>query len=274
LKLKKLFLIFSFCNLFLVSVSQTADTLYINYFVQPPFALVTDNKPSGIEIDIINEYVLWLKTNKKTDVVIKYNSFSDFDFFYTATKKGTKNTIGLGAVTITAERAKEVDFSAAYLKSVAFCITNGNAPDIKTKTPAELMKSLGSMTALTIPNTTLNKYVLELKKSYIHDLKVSPQPSPVKILDEIAKNILNFGYVDALDFWYYLKSNPQKFLKMQKVLNQSKEELAFMMPKGSQHKALFNEFFASAAGFKNNRGYRTILEKYVGSYMTQNLAVN
>jgi len=46
------------------------------------------------------------------------------------------------------------------------------------------------------------------------------------------------------------------------------------MPKGSQHKALFNEFFASATGFKNNRGYRAILEKYVGSYMTQNLAIN
>ncbi|MGZ4100288.1 MAG: hypothetical protein ACXVNM_15480, partial [Bacteroidia bacterium] len=167
-----------------------------------------------------------------------------------------------------------VDFTAPYIKNVAFCITNGNAPDIKTKTAGELMKNLGSMTALTIANSSMSKHISELKKLYIPDLKISLQPSQAKILDEIAKNVLNFGYVDALEFWYYLKSNPQKFLKMQKVLNVSKEELGFMMPKGSPHKVLFNEFFASANGFKNNRGYRAILEKYVGSYMTQNLAIN
>lgn len=182
--------------------------------------------------------------------------------------------MGLGAITITPERAKEIDFTAPYMKNVAFCITNGNAPDIKAKSGPELVKNLGSMTALTIANSSMSKHIAELKKTYIHDLKIAMQPSQSKILDEIAKNILNFGYVDALEFWYYLKSNPQKFLKMQKVLNVSKEELAFMMPKGSPHKALFNEFFASANGFKNSRGYRAILEKYVGSYMTQNLAIN
>ncbi len=254
--------------------SQAVDTLYINYNVQAPFSQVTDGKPSGIEIDLINEYILWLKTTKKMDIVVKYNQFTDYDFFYAATKKGTKNTMGLGAITITAERAKELDFTSPYLKNVAFCITNGNAPDIKTKTGPELMKNLGSMTALTIPNSSLSKYIAELKKTYVPELKVSAQSSQAKILEEISKNVLNFGYVDALEFWYFLKNNPQKFLKMQKVLNQSKEELGFIMPKGSPHKALFNEFFASANGFKNNRGYRAILEKYVGSYMTQNLAVN
>lgn len=225
-------------------------------------------------MDILHEYTAWLKATKKIDVIIKYNPFTDFDLFYNTTKKSPKNTMGLGAITVTAERAKEVDFATPYLKNVSFCITNGNAPDIKTKTPAELTKALGSMTALTILNSSMSKYVLEIKKNYIHDLKIIDKSSQVKILDDIAKNVLNFGYVDALEFWFYLKSNPQKFLKMQKVLSQSKEELAFMMPKGCPHKALFNEFFSGPAGFKNNRGYRAILEKYVGSYMTQNLAIN
>ncbi|MCE3227201.1 MAG: transporter substrate-binding protein [Bacteroidetes bacterium] len=258
----------------LLSSAQAADTLYINYNVMAPFSNVVDNKPVGIEIDIINEYAMWLKVNKKMDITVKYNSFSDFDLFYSITRKASKNTIGLGAITITPEKAKEVDFSAAYLKNVAFCITNGNAPDIKTKTSGDIIKGLGSMTALTIPGTNLSKYVNELKKTYVKDLKINNQTSQVKMLDEIAKNVLNFAYVDAIEFWFYLKSNPQKFLKMQKVLNQSKEELAFIMPKGSQHKALFNEFFSGPTGFKTTRNYRAILEKYVGSYMTQNMAIN
>ena len=53
-----------------------------------------------------------------------------------------------------------------------------------------------------------------------------------------------------------------------------KEELGFIMPKASPHKALFNEFFASPGGFKTTKNYRVILEKYMGSYMTQNMAIN
>ena len=205
------------------------------------------------------------------NVALKQVGYVDFDNFYISTKKANKNTIGLGSITISQERAAEVDFSAAYLKNVAFCVTNGHAPDVKSKTSDEILRSLGSMNALTINNTSLNKYILELKKNYIQDLKITYKTDEIKILDEIAKNVLSFGYVDAVGFWFYLKNNPGKFLKMQKILNQSKEELGFIMPKGSQHKALFNEFFVN---FKVSPTYRGILEKYLGAYMTQNMAIN
>jgi ABC-type amino acid transport substrate-binding protein len=268
------FLFILTCFISSLCFSQTGDTLYVNYFAQSPFAYNENAIAKGIEIDIVNEYVLWLKAKKKVNVILKHVSFPDFDSFYAATKKSGKNTFGLGSVTINPDRALEIDFSAAYLKNVAFCVTNGHAPDVKTKTQDEIMRSLGSMSALTINNTSLNKYVIELKKQYIQDLKITYKTDEIKILDEIAKNVLCFGYVDAVGFWFYLKNNPGKFLKMQKILNQSKEELGFIMPKGSQHKLLFNEFFNGPAGFKTSPNYRGILEKYLGAYMTQNMAIN
>jgi ABC-type amino acid transport substrate-binding protein len=272
-KLKRLILIFFFALTIFSGYSQN-DTLTVHCLIKPPFAVIGDNgSTSGVEIEIINEYVLWLKTFKKINVTVKHVPFTEFATFYNVTKKSGKQTIGLGAVTILPERLKEVDFAPAYLKNVAFCITNGNAPDIKSKVQQEVIKGLGSMTALTTEGTSLNKHVTELKK-FIPDLKISFQPNQLKILDEIAKNVLYFGYVDAIEFWFYLKNNPQKFLKMQKALNQSKEELAFVLPKGSPHKALFTEFFSGQNGFKNSRNYRTILEKYLGSYMTQMMAIN
>lgn len=254
--------------------AQTNDTLYVNYYDQAPFCYSEAGQIKGLEIEIINQYAAWLKTKKNISLTIKHTGFTDFDNFYAATKKGSKNSFGLGSVTINTERALEVDFSPAYLKNVAFCVTNGHAPDVKTKTADEIMRSLGSMNALTISNTSLNKYVLELKKTYIADLKISYKTDEIKILDEISKNVLCFGYVDAVGFWFYLKNNPGKFLKMQKILSQSKEELGFIMPKGSQHKAMFNEFFNGPGGFKSSPAYRGILEKYLGAYMTQNMAIN
>lgn len=251
-----------------------SDTLTLNYFARTPFAFAENGTARGIEVDIMNEFILWLKAKKKMDIQFRYQEYQDYNAFYSATKKGTKNTIGLGSTTVSQEKIKEVDFTAPYIKNVAFCITNGNAPDVKTKNPDEIMRALGSMNAHTIPNTSLNKYVNEIRKNYIHDLRVVFQPDEVKILDEIARNVLAFGYVDAIGFWFYVKNNPHRFLKMQKILSQSREEMAFMVPKGSRYKALFNEFFAGPAGFRDTPTYRSILERYLGSYMTQNVAVN
>jgi hypothetical protein len=266
--------------LFLLFVSslglraQGGDTLFINYFSHTPFAYTEGGNVKGIESDIINEYILWLATKKKITTTFKYNEFTDFTAFYNQVKKAPKNTIGLGAVTISPDKAKEVDFSTPFIKNVAFCVTNGHAPDVKTKNADEITRALGSMNALTIENTALNKYVSEIKKTYIPDLKIAFHSDQVKILDEIAKNVLNFGYVDAIGFWFYLKSNPGKFLKMQKVLSQSKEQIGLVMPKGSPHKQMFDEFFAGPGGFKSSPTYRAILEKHLGSYMTQNVAVD
>ena len=271
--LKHLF-VYSFALFVLESKSQTADTLNINYFVNNPYAFEEAGNTKGIEVEIVQEYVNWLNNKKKKTVIASFKASSNFDDFFSSTTKSSKNTIGLGSVTIGKEKAKSVDFTAAYLKNVAFCITNGNALEIKKKTPDEIVKALGSMTALTMENTTLSKYCSEIQKLYVKDMKIIFFANENKILAEIAKNVLYFGYVDAVSFWFYLKSNPQKVLKTQKILNQSKEELGFILPKGSPHKLLFDEFFSGANGFKKTPAYKAILEKYLGSYMAQNVSVN
>jgi len=272
--LKKLNTIFLFCFLQLIAFSQKKDTLLVNYFSQNPFSYTENDKMKGIEVEILNEYVFWLKSKKDLDLTLKFVGYSNFDAFYNSCRLTGKNSFGLGSVTISQQRATEVDFTVAYMKDVAFCITNGNAPDVKTKNPEEVIRALGSMSALTINNTSLNRYVSDIKKLYIKDLRINYHLDENKILDEISKNVLYFGYVDAVSFWFYLKNNPGKFLKMQKILSQSSEELGFIMPKGSVHKALFNEFFAGPSGFKQSATYRGILEKYLGVYMTQNMAIN
>lgn len=267
-----------FITLFIVGLSciglgQSIDTLNLNYFNNMPYAFEEGGIQKGIEIDILKEYVLWLNDKKKKSVIIKYNSKDNFEAFFGSVKNAQKNTIGLGSVTIGEEKAKWVDFTAAYLKNVAFCISNGHAPDIKSKTPDEVVKVLGSMTAVTMENTSLNKYCTEIKKLYAKEIKIIFVPNETKILDEITRNVLYFGYVDAISFWFYLKSNPRKFLKTQKELNQSKEKFGFILPKGSPHKALFDEFFTGANGFKKTPAYKAILEKYLGAYMIQNVSI-
>jgi hypothetical protein len=238
--------------------------------VHSPFAIKDSTGPKGIEIDIINEYIIWLKSVKKMDLSLTYNAFTDYSSFFAETKKANQKAIGLGSCVTGYEKGGEVEYTNPFLKNLSFCITNGNAPDIKTKNQTDIYRVLSSMTALTISNSNLNSCVMELKKLYVKDLKVNYAATQTEILATIAKNILNFGYVDAIEFWFYLKNNPNKFLKVQKSLDQTKETFSIMVPKGSEHKNLFNEFFTT---FKTGTKYRIILEKYLGGFMTQNMAV-
>jgi ABC-type amino acid transport substrate-binding protein len=273
MKQYSLLAIFTLCVVMAINAQQ-ADTLVVQYFKNNPYAYEDAGKHQGIEVEIIEAYVNWLQTKKKKNTEIKYKAVENFEVFFNGIKTGSKNSIGLGSVTIGKEKALSVDFTKAYMKNVAVCITSGNAPDIKSKTADEIVKTLGNMIALSMENTTLSNYCLDIKKQYVNDLKVMYLPNETKILDEISKNVLYFGYVDAVSFWYYLKNNPRKFLKSQKALSQSKEELGFILPKGSAHKVLFDEFFAGPEGFKKSPAYKAILEKYLGAFMAQQVGVN
>lgn len=262
--------------LFVVGISkaQTADTLQLCYYKQSPYAFNDNGIVRGIEVEIIQEYLKWLELTKKVKAPVKFLEYSSFEDFYFSFKRLSGNRIGMGSVTINTERTKELDFTAPYLKDVAFLITNGNSPDIKTKTPTDVMRALGSMTAVTMNNTSLHKYMLELKKEHLRDATIVFEQDETKILDDISKNVLHFGYVNAVTFWYYLRSNPKRFLKMHKALSKSTQNLGFILPKESVHKAWFDEFFVGPTGFKKSAQYRALLEKYLGTYMAQNIAVN
>ncbi len=267
IKLRAAFCIF-FLMLFDCMFSQSS-VITVNYLSHVPFSVKDSTGAKGIEIDIMNEYALWLKAVKKIDATIDFKKCDDYNAVLSETKKDPKS-LGMAAAITGFEKMPEIEYLTPYLKNLSFCITNGNAPDVKTKNATEIMKTLGSMTALTIDKSNLASCVGEIKKLYVKDLKINFLNTENEILNSISKNVLMFGYVDAIDFWMFLKTNPNKFLKVQKSLDQSKETFSFVCPKGSEHKKLFAEFFTT---FKAGIKYRLILEKYLGGFMAQNMAV-
>jgi ABC-type amino acid transport substrate-binding protein len=254
--------------------SGQSDTLLVCYYNQNPYAYAEGSAIKGVEIEIIQEFVLWLHEKKGGKLELKYSAYDSFEDFYFSFKRvATANRIGLGSVIINPERTKDIDFTVPYLSAVSFLITNGLCPDIKTKSPTAILQALGSMTAVTMKNTSLHKYVLALKKDYLKTLAIAFEMDENAILDDITKNPLHFGYVNSLTFWYYLRKYPQKFLKMQKALNQATQQLGFILPKESPHKALFDEFFAAPGGFKFSPQYKALLEKHLGAFMAEGSAV-
>ena len=77
--------------------------------------------------------------------------------------------------------------------------------------------------------------------------------------------------VDVVNFWYYIKNNNTKYLKIQKVFNNSSENFGFIMPKSGLNKNYIAEFFESGFGFTSTKAYHQILEKYLSYEVLQSV---
>ncbi len=271
--MRKLSLIALLLGCFTGLKSQAVDSLIINYYENFPYAYTEGGKLKGIEVDIMEEYVAWLKQKKNVSVVVVYNAYKEFGAFYNSVKGGNSKIVGLGSVTINKDREKDVLFTPPYLQNVAVLITAGRVPTIKTKTKEEIVKTLGGLNAIVVSGSSHMNYINQIKTLYIPTLKISFTETQGRVLEGILGNNSAFGYVDIVAYWAFLKANPAKFLKIQKVFTEPKENLGFVMPKNSIHAAHLSEFFESGFGFTSTKVYHQILEKYLGYEIIESVEI-
>lgn len=250
------------------ALKNKTTTLNVYYGDFAPFSFV-DKKTgliSGIEADIIKEFVSWAKVKKGVVVNVKYTAKPVFQDLYNDVKQGQPNTLGVGSVTINTEREKDIAFTAAYMKNMSVLITHGGVPTLKKM--EDISTVFDSLTAVTEKGTSHEKYLSEIKQKYFPTMKITmEQPD---IAEKIAKNKKTFGYVDLIVFWNYVTKN-SGYLKMHRIANMQNEEFGFILPKGSDWKAAFDEFLEGGFGFTATKKYKAILEKYLGYEVIQSV---
>lgn len=269
----KLDFLIVFFLVFTGAKAQSLDSLTVYYYENYPYAYMEGTKLKGIEIEIVDEYVNWLKQKKNIQTAINYKPYKEFSSFYASVKGGSPYVIGLGSVTISKTREKDVLFSPPYLQNLAVLITDGRVQTVREKTSLEVSKTLAGLSAVVVNNSSHINYLNDIKKLFVPALKIDYTETQSSVLENIATNMKIFGYVDIVAYWSYLKLNPNKFLKIQKVFNEPKESLGFVMPRISAHSPYINEFFESGFGFTSTKTYHQILEKYLGHEIIESVEI-
>lgn len=244
--------------------AQTPDTLHVNYYENFPFAYSEDGNLVGIEIDIVKEYVNWMKQKKGLNLIVDYRPYKEFSSFYNSIKAGGSKQVGLGSVTASNERETELQFSSPYMQNFPVLVSAGTVPTIKQAANPEVANTLSKLSAVVVKGSSHENYLKDLKTKFVPGLKITQVETQTQVLESIAGNAASFGYVDIIAYWAFLKKNTGKYLKIQKAFSQPKEYLGLIMPKNSLHAAYINEFFESGFGFTATRAYHQILEKYLG----------
>lgn len=246
----------------------------VHYLVRPPFVIENSNPngaPSGVEGEVFQKFIEWLRVKKRVQVQANYKSYNQFESFYETVKAGKPNDIGFGNVTITDARSKEVQFSPAYLKSISVLVTPGNIPTITSN--EELKERLSKLTGITSTRSVHAVYMDELRAKHLPNLGMEFVNDQNGIPRKIALAQKHFGYVDIITYWYFMKESSH-FLKIHRFLSRGNERMGFIMPTESNLMPYVLEFFESGFGFTATKNYRDILEKYLGYEIISTVEVN
>lgn len=237
-------------------------TISLAYVETPSFVYKDGNgKLTGICVDIASDFVEWVNKNKGVKLTSKFvGDGSSFKGMYDKVKASNGGVFGLGNVTITEARTKEVKFSPAYITNFAILITQNSVPTLAKID--DIGKTFSGLTAYTAKGTLNEKRILDLKKDYFPEMKISYQTTSQQTLDKVLSDKNGFAYLDLAFYLDAFKS--KKPVKRHPVGDMAAEQFGFIMPLNSDWGPILDEFFAANGGYLNSVQYRTILQKHLG----------
>lgn len=232
-------------------------------YVETPGFVYKDNTGNltGICVDIMKDFVTYVKEKKGVNLSAKYvGDGSSFSGMYNNVKGSSAGVFGLGNITITEARKKEIKFSPAFITNFAILVTQNSVPTLKSLD--EISQTFAGLTAYTAKGTLNYKRLLDIKSKYYPDMQIAYASSSPETLDKVLADPQTFSY---LDLAFYLDAVQRKQpLKRHAVGDQTSEQFGFIMPANSDWQPLMEEFFAADGGYTNSIAYKKILSQHLG----------
>ena len=242
--------------------SAKSGTISLAYVETPSFVYKDKaGNLTGICVDIMNDFVSWVNKNKGVTLNSKFaGDGTSFRGMYDKTKASSGGVFGLGNITITEERKREVKFSPPFITNFAILITQPAVPTLAKL--EDISKTFAGLTAYTAKGTTNEKRILDLKQKYFPAMKISTTTSSQETLEKVFSDPNAFAY---LDLAFYIEAvQMKKSVKRHAVGDIAAEQFGIIMPSNSDWSPLLDEFFKAGSGYTNTKEYKTILVKHLG----------
>lgn len=225
------------------------------------FVYKDGDKLTGVCVDIMNDFIKYVNETKGVKLTSQFvGDGTTFKGMFDKVKASTGGVFGLGNITITEERKREVKFSPPFITNLAFLITQNNVANL-TKME-DLPTTFGKLTAYTAKGTVNEKRINEMKQKYFPAMKILLTANSQETFQKIISDPNGFAY---LDLAFYLEAVQQrKPLKRHPIGDKASEQFGFAMPMNSDWYPVLDEFFKANGGYTNSNPYKVILKKHLG----------
>jgi membrane-bound lytic murein transglycosylase MltF len=239
--------------------SAGSGDLSVIYYEQAGLIQDVNGKPTGLCVDVLDDFAEFIQTKYNKKVTIKYVGKEPVFTEFLLAAQNNNNILGVTNVTITEERKKILKFTPAFIANPVVMITHKDAPNLTDL--SQIKKMFAGYTAEIIAGSTHVKHMNKVKKDYWPELSIAYGPSGVEIVKKVTANPKLFT---ILDFTEFVDANRKRLpVKKQNVEFGAAEELAFVMSKQSDWDEIWKEFLTD--DYRKSAKYRENIADNLGA---------
>lgn len=246
------------------SVQETkTGRLDLYWYTSVPFIYEDNaNNLTGIEFEIVELFKTYMEETKGIDIQLNWIKTEDFSAILNEiyTSK-LANKVGVSALSITDERARNARFTNPYLPDIAVLVSSKGTPIVRTFD--EINAMMNKMEAITIKDTNYEDLLTELQRQLKIEFPIKYINSDRNILESLVNNENQFAYIDLPIYLMLMKGGGD--LTRQNFFTIRGEGYSFILPKESDWYLPLNEFFRDE---RNQKDLFEIFSKYLGSELS------
>ncbi|MDX1629099.1 MAG: ATP-binding protein, partial [Fulvivirga sp.] len=236
---------------------QKEATLNCYWFDSKPFIYHnTENELTGLEYDLINEFAKFVNDTYNVNLKTNWIEVPTFRGIYDTIKSTTRpNTLAIASFSITDARREDFQFSPPHLPNISVIVSSLNLP--VTYSESALDSIINKLTAVTVPGTTLEDQLQDLKEAKDLDYNFKYVATVENILNTIDQNDNYFGYIEL--YTYLSALDNHKKIQRQHPYSLIKEGIGFALPKDS-------DWIEPLKSFINQPEFTTIRNKAIARH--------
>jgi len=212
----------------------------------------------SFEEDLVSSFTSFIKQEYAVEIQVKWVNVGKFSDILKSVESGSHGDFGVSTISITKERAERVKFSKPYLADIQVLVSN-NSFEL-ANTSVQLRELLNKKKAISIPNTTLESGLFNLRSSQEIDFTIEYVTNTGEMIEAIADTPNSFGYVDLANFLVSFK-NLEK-LKRQLFFPIKLEGVGMIYPMGSDWEGVVTHYFESERFLEDRK---ELVTKYFGA---------
>ena len=221
---------------------------------------VENGEPKGFTIELIRDFHQFVEKKYDRPVDLVFEEETDWRTFYNRIKNGHSNKIGMGNVTITEERKKELHFSPPYMNNVAALISHADAPALENI--EELADVFDGRKALAFEGTLHEQRLRGLLENYFPEAAIEMAHTNDEIMERVGAADEYFAYIDLYNFQRGIVRGLD--LRHHPVADESEEQFGYILPLQSYWIDDINEWFNADEGIIHSKRYGDLMRQYLG----------
>jgi ABC-type amino acid transport substrate-binding protein len=204
------------------------------------------------EVELTDMFAVWMRNQRGADVSFRVSMVATVPELLASVEKRDCD-FAVGAITITEERARTVDFSEAYLPIRTVLVSHPGVLAPEASDEALAGKRVGA-----IVGSTNADRVAELKRRVPAIVAVTSFPTNEDLFEALLSRALDAAVTDVTHYWVLSQSAD---VVMVKALS-GQQGLGMVFPQGSSLKPAADEFLRE---FRHTSTYFNLIQRYFGT---------